>query len=92
MEPSQAGKDARAEIWLNKRGYAKEWLRRHMPSPWDKGIRLSALALAAFEGDMPMLRWLVAQGCADTPANRLDGLRLAAQGGARPWAYKHFRP
>jgi hypothetical protein len=47
--------DANAAIWLDKYGIQKAWILRHIPAPWDKSIRISPLAIAAFENNVPMV-------------------------------------
>ena len=71
-----------AHTWLLERHFSPSWLLRHMPAPWNKEVRVSALSLAAYENNSPVVQWLFQHGCGLSEINRKAPIRIAVQHGS----------
>ena len=73
--------EARAATWLRTHKVKPTWLLRHAEAPWNIKLRVSALSIASYEGNVEMVQWLFKKGCGEPHVNRLAPMRLAAQRG-----------
>jgi len=82
VDPATAERNAVARAWLFKHGVREEWALRHVPAPWNKAVRVSALSIAAYQGDVDIIKWLFERGCGALDDNKLAPMRIAVQRGA----------